>query len=197
MSDALRNPYFKRFGQAVQSKISDALQLAGKALPCSVVEVDGSIVTVQFEVTSDFTLPRVMVPVLGSEYIRAPIQAGCKGVVFACDASIGGMSGLGTGTANLTQPANLTALVFTPIGNTGFAPVDPDTLTLYGPAGVTIQDQAATSVIAVTNAGISMTFGGHSVVINASGVIIDGVPFLIHTHVGVTTGTGVTGPVVP
>jgi hypothetical protein len=30
---------------------------------------------------------------------------------------------------------------------------------------------------------------------NSSGTLIDSVPFLLHTHNGVTTGTGVTGPV--
>lgn len=30
---------------------------------------------------------------------------------------------------------------------------------------------------------------------NTSGILIDSVPFLLHTHGGVTTGTGVTGPV--
>lgn len=43
---------------------------------------------------------------------------------------------------------------------------------------------------------ISMTVGGHSIVIDASAVTIDGKPFLPHTHGGVTTGgantTGVT-----
>lgn len=31
---------------------------------------------------------------------------------------------------------------------------------------------------------------------NSSGTFIDSVPFLLHTHGGVTTGTGVTGPVI-
>lgn len=43
---------------------------------------------------------------------------------------------------------------------------------------------------------ISLTVGGHSVVINSSGVTIDGKVFLAHTHSGVQTGSGDTGGVV-
>jgi len=198
MSDtALKAPFYQALDGVAQGKVADAFQQYGQSLPCRVVAVTGAIVTVAFEIDSDFTLPQVSMPIAGSEYIRLPIQEGCLGVALSASASLGGISGLGTGTASLTPPSNLGALIFQPVGNKNWSEVAGDKLVMYGPAGATIQDEAATSIIAATTAGISMTFGGHSVVISASGVIIDGVPFLTHPHSGVTTGTGVTGPVVP
>lgn len=42
---------------------------------------------------------------------------------------------------------------------------------------------------------ITLTVGAHALIINTSGITIDGKPFLTHTHTGVQTGTGVSGPV--
>lgn len=121
-------------------KAADAIGQLGKALPCSVVSVSGSIVTVKFEVQSGYTLPNITCPVFGPQYIRYPLQVGDKGVVFPADAYLGGVSGLGGGVASLTTPGNLSALVFFPIGNaTWSAPDDPNAVVIYGPTGVIIR----------------------------------------------------------
>ncbi len=167
--------------------------------------VQGAIVRVKFEVQSGFTLPDVTVPLFGPEYVRYPIQPGCKGVVFPADAYLGGMSGLGGGVADLTQRANLTALVFFPIGNTGWSPVDPNAVTIYGPNGVVIRDQAATCTITLTGAGITINAGGAAVVIqngdlHVSGAIVAGfgggdqVSLQTHRH---GTGAAAAGTTVP
>ena len=182
----------------------DATQELGKALPCSVVSVAGAIVTVKFEVQDLHTLPDVTVPLFGPEYIRYPIQKGDLGVVFPADTYLGGVSGLGGGVAGLSRRGNLTALVFFPIGNRTWSAVDPNTVTVYGPNGVVLRDSTSNttamlhpSSYAVQSIGgsISFTASGHTLVINSSGVTIDGVLFAPHYHSGVQTGGGDTGPV--
>lgn len=124
--------------------IDGTLELTGKALPASIVTMMGSIATVKFELTDiPWTLPQVTVPIAGSEYIRLPLQAGCKGVVFPADARLGPVSGLGGTTADLSKPGNLSALVFFPIGNKAWtAPEDPKQIELYGADGTLIKDSA-------------------------------------------------------
>jgi len=82
------------------------------------------------------------------EYIRLPIQVGDKGVTFPADARLGGISGLGGGTADLSVPANLSALVFMPVSNQNWAPVtDPNKVVLYGPnGGVLMSSDASVSL---------------------------------------------------
>jgi hypothetical protein len=46
-----------------QKRILDYIHMQGRALPCSVVAAQGSIVTVNFEIqTSHYTLPQVTMP---------------------------------------------------------------------------------------------------------------------------------------
>lgn len=140
MADGQKTPLAASLNRLSERKINDAMQLVGKALPASVVAVTGSIVTVKFEVDSNFNLPQVTLPLFGPEYIRYPIQEGDKGFVVPCDVFLGGMSGLGSGIAALQQAANLSSLVFFPIGNTDWSDVDPNAVTIYGPNGVVLRD---------------------------------------------------------
>lgn len=145
------------------AKAGDAIQKLGKALPAIVLGVSGSIVTVGFQVSSVYTLSNVTVPIAGPEYARPPTQVGDRGVVFPADVYIGGVSGLGGGTASLTAPANLTALVFFPIGNVNFSPTDnPNAYLIYGPDGVIIRDTAKTSILTVRSNDINAVVGGSS-----------------------------------
>lgn len=133
------------FGENLNSftaqKIEKAMTLAGKTLPVSIVERNGHMITVKFELIDiPFTLPSVTVPLFGPQYIRYPLQPGERGIVFPADAYLGGVSGLGGGTANLMQPFNLSALVFLPISHTEWQDVDYQTLTMYGPEGVILRD---------------------------------------------------------
>ena len=59
----------------------------------------------------------------------------------------------------------------------GFSTATPGTYTVTAKTSITLQ------------------VGGHSIVINASGVTIDGRLFLAHQHLGVQTGGGVSGGV--
>ncbi len=213
---------------AIQKRAEAEILKTGRAWPCTVAKVISSgIVVVNFEVdATPFTLPEITVPLGYPEYIRYPIQDGDKGWVQAADARLGGITGLGTGTPDLSQPGNLSALVFYWLGNTAWSATDdPQALVLYGPNGAIIRDKDSHSVLKLTptktdlttpkvvetvagdhtettdtynltaTTSITLTVGGHSIVINSSGVTIDGKAFLTHMHTLVQTGTSNSGPV--
>lgn len=158
MTIAQKLPLARTLNRAVRTQINDAFQRSGQALPCSVVTVQSSgIVTVKFEVNSTFTLPPVTIPVYGFEYIRYPIQVGDKGFTVPADASLAGTSGLGTGVSDLSEPANLGALVFLPCGSAKwFATPDPNAVVLYGPNGVQLRDTSNASNVTLTPSGIAI-----------------------------------------
>ncbi|EIA2157003.1 hypothetical protein K7A43_005061, partial [Salmonella enterica] len=138
-------------------KIAAAMQMAGKILPAEVVSQSGKMVTVTFLLRDiPYTLPQLTIPLFGPQYIRYPMQKGDKGIVIPADAYLGGVSGLGGGTADLTSPANLSALVFLPISNTEWENVDGQVLTLYGPEGVTIRDAKSNTTFLLTPESITI-----------------------------------------
>ncbi|HCU0656825.1 hypothetical protein J8995_29360 [Klebsiella quasipneumoniae subsp. quasipneumoniae] len=127
-----------------ERKIENALQKSGKVLPASVVKQTGNMITVSFELRDiPYVLPQVTIPLFGPQYIRYPMQPGDKGIVIPADTYIGGVSGQGGGTADMTPPANLSALVFLPISNTEWQGVDGQVVTVYGPEGVTLRDSGS------------------------------------------------------
>ena len=141
MSTAQKISFQKSLNQIAQNRALDAIKDLGRALPCSVVAVTGAIVTVKFEISSDYNIPQVTMPIAGSEYLRLPIQVGDKGVCFGCDATIGHISGLGAPAApDLTQPGNLAALVFFPIGSKNFSTVSSTQAVLTGKSDVMLRD---------------------------------------------------------
>jgi len=129
-------------GLLARKGASDAISLLGKGMPASIVAVNGGIATIQFEVLSDYNLPQIDVPIAGSEYARAPLKKGDKGIVLSCDASIAGVSGMSNSTASLSAPANLSALTFFPIGNKNWKAVDPNMYVLTGRSDVMLRDDA-------------------------------------------------------
>jgi hypothetical protein len=204
--DHVKNPLNLNLSIFAKGKVADGLQLTGKALPCTVAKVVSSgIVTVNFEVNAaPFTLPQVTVPIAYSEYVRYPIQVGDKGFVTSADVRLGGITGLGSGTPDLTRPANLSALVFVFLGNTEWSPpTDKQSVEIYGPNGVIIRDKNSTTTITLTPSGITIKLGGditinsngHNVNVTGGGDVKAGsISLLHHTHSGVSTGTGNTGP---
>lgn len=127
-----------------ERKIENALQKSGKVLPASVVKQTGNMITVSFELRDiPYVLPQVTIPLFGPQYIRYPMQPGDKGIVIPADTYIGGVSGQGGGTADMTPPANLSALVFLPISNTEWQGVNGQVVTVYGPEGVTLRDSGS------------------------------------------------------
>ncbi|HHT0502685.1 TPA: hypothetical protein ACTW6W_003682 [Raoultella ornithinolytica] len=136
--------FAKSMNNFAEEKIAEAMQLVGKVLPATIVSQSGKMVTVSFSLTNiPFTLPQVTIPLFGPQYVRYPMQPGDRGIVIPADTYIGGMSGLGGGVADLTQPANLSALVYLPISNTEWQDVDGQVVTAYGPEGVTLRDSGS------------------------------------------------------
>lgn len=172
MADGQKIPIAQGLNRLAEKKINDAMQQFGRALPASVVSVSGAIVTVKFEVNSPYTIPKVTIPLFGPEYIRYPIQPGDKGFVVPADVFLGAMSGLGSGTPDLTTPGNLSALVFFPTGNKDWSTVDPQSVTIYGPNGVVLRDTGSNSTIVLTPSSIILT-GEDSVTIISSGASME------------------------
>jgi hypothetical protein len=91
------------------------------------------------------------------------------------DCYLGGVSGLGGGTADLRKRANLSALVFHPVSNSNSPPIDPNAAQVQGPNGVILKTTEGTaSSIVVSQTGITLTFGSTTVTLNATGVLING-----------------------
>ncbi len=152
----LKTPFNQSLNRFAEGKIKDALQLTGKALPCSVVSVTSTgIVTIKFELdAAPFTLPQVTVPVAGSRYVRLPVQPGDLGMVMAADVRLGGVTGTGGGLATLSAPANLSALVFFWLGNAAWTVDDPQAVTITGPNGAVLQTDSGADKITVSSAGV-------------------------------------------
>lgn len=213
----------KSQNQLAINRAAQEIQKQGRALPCRVTNVSGQIVTVEFELdTAPWTLPPISIPKNESPWIIQSTQVGDKGVTMPADVYLGGISGLGGGTASFTRRGNLSALVFVPVGNTSTTPIDPNATQVQGPNGVILQTTAGeTASSVVTNqTGTTITFGTTSLVINAAGITltVDGQTFTWggsqavstlpiqapdvilpngsvdgHYHPGVQTGSGNTG----
>lgn len=202
-----RIPLGLSLAEIARQGAESVVERLGQSMPCSVVSVSGSIVTVKFEMTAaPLTLPQVTMPVFGPEYIRYPIQKGDKGMAVSADYYLGKMSGLGTGTADLREPPNLSALVFLPIGNKNWSTVDKDAVTLYGPNGVVLRDKDSKVTLTLTPTGVTIDMGGNGNVsiengdLYVSGAVIAGygggdqVNLQTHRH---GTGSPATGTVPP
>ena len=202
--NSLKTPFAASLNTAASQRAKDAIQLLGKALPASVVKVQGQIVTVKFEMNGVFTLPQVRCPIYGAEYARMPTQIGDKGYVLAADVNLGGVTGLGGGVANLTRiESNLTALVFHPLSTTSFPTVDGGKAHVTGPTGVILQDDSGASIVTMTPTSIVIQQGTASIsitngTISFTGVLeMNGASYANHIHTGIgSTGTLNTGTVV-
>src|ERR1700730_3807475 len=130
----------KAQNQLAINRASQEIQKQGRALPCRVTAVTGSIVTVEFEMdTSPWTLPPITIPKAESPWIRMPTQVGDTGLTMPADVYLGGISGLGGGTGSFTRRGNLSALVFVPVSNGDSPPDDPNAAQVCGPNGARIR----------------------------------------------------------
>lgn len=182
--DPRKTPLVQTFNQFAGQKASEAIQRLGQGLPCHVTAVAGQIVTVAFDIQEDgVTLPPVTIPIATSYYDWLPIQVGDKGLTVAATARLGGISGQGGGTADLTQPANLTALVFAPVANVSWSVPDTNQRVVQGPAGALLRTTgASTPSLNLTTDSITMIAGGHTLVVSSAGISLDGIIFGTHAH---------------
>lgn len=180
MGISQKTPFGISVNNFTNRKIADFQQGLGQALPCHVVKVEGAIVTVNFDVLDTVngipvTLPPVTCPIAESAYVRLPVQINDTGICVSANARLGGVSGLGEtiNPAPLTQPSNLGALVFVPIGSKNWAttdPVDPNALNLNGKNGVVLRDRTNACVMTLTPTGVVTTIGGTTFTINGTSV---------------------------
>ena len=188
-NNAIKQPFVQSLQQWGQGLTTQQIEKIGQSLPCSVAAVDGAIVTVNLLLQDFYPLPMVTVPIAESIYVRLPVQVGDLGFTASATAYLGGVSGLGGGAAGPWQPANLSAMVFFPLGNKAWpAAPDPNALLLQGPNGVTIRDLGGKSTVTLTPGGIVITLQA------GDDLVVNGVSFLHHVHSGVTTGGSDTGP---
>jgi GpV Apex motif len=204
---ALKTPLQFESHELAKRRIYEAMQQTGKGLPCSVAKVVSSnVVAVKFELDTLYTLPQVTLPVASAQYIRLPLQAGDIGCTVATDAQVASLTGLGSGVADLGRVGNLACLHFVPLGSTKLFSVDGNVLTLYGPNGVTIEDQNKQAVWTLTPTGVTLTIGAAKFTFDnqgnftASGNVTAGqgtgdqVEVQHHIHSGVQPGGSDTGP---
>lgn len=161
------------------SKAASAIQQTGRALPCKVTAVNGSLVTVAFEANltvtvagqeTQITLPPVTLPKAESQWLRNPTQVGDVGFTAPADTFLGGISGQGSGVADLaTDYGNMSTLVFVPIAATTF-PASPDANKAWvnGPNGAILSDEAQTVSVATDNATgkVTITAGSFSIIVD-------------------------------
>jgi len=188
----------KNLNDLAINRAQQAIQNTGRALPCSVVAVNGALVTVNFEVNSSpWTLPRITIPKAESPWVRMPTQVGDFGLTIPGDVSLAGVTGMGTGVADMARRGNLSTLVFLPLSNKNSPPIDPNAAQIEGPNGAIIRTTSGNASLTVNDDGITMSFGGKTVTLNGSGLTIDGVLFDTHTHLyapGSGTPTETGGP---
>ena len=139
------------------NRARNEIQSTGRALPCSVVSVSGSLVTVKFELNSKpWTLPQITIPKAESQWIRTPIQKGDMGITIPADVLIGNVSGLGGGVPTMARPGNLSALVFLPVASKNFSAVNINAAYISGPQGAVIQDEAGTAIATIGGGRIAL-----------------------------------------
>lgn len=191
-SNNQKTPVVDGLNRFVSGKVKDIQALTGKALPATILAIDPSltIVTVNFEVKTDLQIPIIQCPIGLPEFLRVPFKKGTKGFVMSVDAYMGGMSGLGGGTATLDRLPNLSTLVWFPCGNITFDAVDdPKKSTLYGDDGVILRD--TDNIIRFEldkNKGLQLTWNGKALMTFAS----NGIAFQYQNNSIAVTAAGVT-----
>lgn len=180
------------------SRAREEIRATGKALPCSVVSVQGAIVTVKFEIQDSYTLPHIAMPVMGSRYIRLPLRAGDKGVAIPADSTIGHISGLGVNAApKLAQSGNLSALMFMPIGDSHWAAVDADAVVISAPNGVVLQDDSGASKLTLSPAAAILADAVHNLSPGHAFTVFALVELWLNSHTHNAAGVPTSPPIAP
>ncbi len=178
------------------NRVSQIIENTGRALPCSVTAINGSIVTVKFEVESQWTLPEVTIPKNESPWVRSCTQVGDKGYCAPADYYLGGISGLGGGTADLSKRGNLSTLVFTPVSNISSPPDDVNSVQLTGVDGFIVRTVNKVCSMIGTLTTLTLTCAGYTLVINSSGITLTAPTTNVDGNLvvsGTITGNGTGG----
>lgn len=175
MSQAQKTPLAVGLNNFTQKKIEDYQQTLGQILPCHVTAVEGSIVTVAFDVLAgNLTIPEVTCAIAEPEYIRIPVQVGDKGVCLSADTRLGAVTGLGQGLAPLSTAGNLGGLFFVPLGNKNWFSVNGQYLFMYGPDGVELTTINQDCKLTLNSSGININLNGGSLYIQNGNTTMTG-----------------------
>jgi hypothetical protein len=185
-------------GDYIDQRTNDARQRQPQKLPCTVTEIDGEFVTVNFEVQSGFSLPKLKIPKAQHSSVREATQVGDKGWAVSSDYYLGGQSDDGGGTANLYPRGNMTTLVFQAASTKDATPRDVNAALINGPNGVVLKDTGGACIFTLTPSGIQASVGGASFSLTSAGlsVTVGGLTTLIDgtgVHVGNNTLISTTG----
>lgn len=186
----IRRPFAQSLDAGQRSAATSAVRQSAQKWPCVVTQVQGSIVTVSFQVSTPWTLQTMRMPMFGPEWIRYPIQVGTKGYAMAADTTLGHMSGLGAPTVpNVDLKANLGSLVFMPIANVDWGvPIDPNALELYGPNGVILHPVDNSSNATVAPNKITLSVGSSSITIQDGRIDITAAAIYLNGALAQTSG---------
>lgn len=185
------------------------------------------IVTVNFSVIgadgNPLDLPQTTIPIMGWKYIRYPIKKGDVGATISCDTNTQNISRLSPGVTTLIGHGNLgPTLFFVPLAQADWSESDDaDAIVAAAPNGAILRTDNGDGNITINKDNIIVKYKGAQITLADGKVIIDSDveikgnitvvgtselqgpttieqhPFLIHQHVGVTPGPGITGGVFP
>jgi len=167
----------QKLQQIAENAALKALQATGRALPCTVTAIDGALVTVQFDVVAPYTLYPLQLPKAESQWLRAPVQVGDKGMTVSADTLVTTAAGVSSGTPDVqVDYGNLgPTLVWIPIANVDFPTTpDPNKAWLNGPNGAVLSDTAQTVGVTCdhTLQLVTIYAGGNTIVVNADPSIV-------------------------
>lgn len=194
MSSAQKTPFVVSLSNLIDTKIEQSDEGFGWQLPCVVKAVNGSMVTVAFEIDTGgiATFPQVTCPIAQSTYVRLPVQVGDYGMCISANARLGGVTGLGQGLAPIGLPFNLGALVYVPIGNKNWESVDPNAVNINAPNGAVIRDTNNNCTITLTPDGVTVVKGSTQVIINDTGITMYG-NLVVHGSITGDNGFHISG----
>jgi hypothetical protein len=162
MSDALITPLSLTLPHTMDGRTQDKHQVTPQEIPVTVASVIGEFVKVKAEMHGSFTIPQFEVAGNWGEFIRPPIVVGSKGHASAADYYLGGMTGLGGGTADYRDRGNLTTHVFRAVSQKNF-PTNTHRNTqaslISGPQGAVINDAQQKTTIVVNGTVITSAIG--------------------------------------
>jgi hypothetical protein len=192
----MQEDYGKLWYQDVANKLGinralDVMNGSGLSLPCKVVSVNGSIVTVMFLVQNAGPLPNVTIPKAESPYFRMPTQIGDTGVVISADTILSNVSGLGSSIPDFNRDyGNLSRLMFVPVSNQGAPPANQTQAIVESADGVLLQTSNGGASVSLTASGLTISIGSTTWTFAASGLALsNGVVAETHVHL-YTPGTG-------
>jgi hypothetical protein len=200
-----KTPLVASLNTIAAQRAADAVFAQSREYPGRVESTNGQLVTASFQVFgqpfagTSGTLKNVTVPIATSVYDWIPLQPQDLGVFKKSDVYLGGISGLGGGTADYTPRGNLSTLFFVPVSNKAWtvpsvANGDTAIRVSQGPHGFGAQDTQGNTTLLLDGQNSKVTVA----VKNGATVVIEGTKVTITVPSGgkvIATAGGTPHPV--